>query len=137
MDISRIISVSCVFLLALCLILSICVMSFLKNAVTESTQACLEVQELLETVSTHVETPSHTAEDTMVDSSIPTDVLYHQFCMRESNGKIAIYTSDGYLVKTLDLVVDTLPEADQSALREGISVSSWREVLALIQDFGA
>jgi len=51
--------------------------------------------------------------------------------------KIAIYTSDGYLVKTLDLVVDTLPEADQSALREGISVSSWREVLALIQDFGA
>jgi len=137
MDISRIISVSCVFLLALCLILCICVMAVLQNTVKESTQACMEVQTLLENVSNHIESSQDTVEDTTVDSSIPVDVLYHQFCMRESNGKIAIYTSDGYLVKILDVQVVTLPEADQSALREGISVSSWREVLALIQDFGA
>ena len=137
MDISRIISVSCVFLLALCIILSICVMAVLRNTVKESTEACMEVEALLERANEHLELPQDTDENTEVDNSIPTDVLYHTFCMREANGKIAIYTSDGYLVKTLDLPVATLPKADQSALREGISVSSWREVLALIQDFGA
>ena len=145
MDLSRIISISCVFLLAICLILCICVTLFLQNTVRESTAACMEVQSLLERanesmvlVEDSTDAPSNEpVQDTMVDNSIPTDVLYHQFCMRESGGKIAIYTSDGYLVKTLDQAVATLPEADQTALREGITVSSWREVLALIQDFGA
>lgn len=143
MDLSRIISISCVFLLAICLILCICVTLFLHNTVKESTAACLEVQALLERVSENTEhlqgstedTTDEPAQDTTVDNSIPTDVLYHQFCMRESGGRIAIYTSDGYLVKTLDQPVAMLPEADQTALREGISLSSWREVLALIQDF--
>ena len=136
MDISRIISVTCVLILALCLILSVCVMSFLKNAVTESTAACAQMQSLLERANEQLESPKPPIEDTKVDNSIPADVLYHQFCMREANGKIAIYTSDGYLVQILDLTVAALPEADQSALREGICVSSWREVLALMQDFG-
>ncbi len=143
MDLSRIISISCVFLLAICLILCICVTLFLHNTVKESTAACLEVQALLERVSENTEplqgstedTTDEPAQDTTVDNSIPTDVLYHQFCMRESGGRIAIYTSDGDLVKTLDQPVAMLPEADQTALREGISLSSWREVLALIQDF--
>ena len=143
MDLSRIISISCVFLLALCLILCICVTLFLQNTVKESTAACMEVQSLLERanesmVSTQDSTEDmteSTLEDTPVDNSTPVDVLYHQFCMRESGGKIAIYTSDGYLVKTLEQSVSSLPEADQNALRKGISVSSWREVLALIQDF--
>lgn len=143
MDLSRIISISCVFLLAICLILCICVTLFLHNTVKESTAACLEVQSLLERVNESAapvqdsteQTPNEHSKDTAVDNSIPTDVLYHQFCMRESGGRIAIYTSDGDLVKTLDQPVSMLPEADQAALREGISLSSWREVLALIQDF--
>ena len=142
MDLSRIISISCVFLLAICLILCICVTIFLRSTVKESTSACMEVQSLLERVNEQIEfsqqeSVQETDQDKAVDNSVPADVLYHQFCMRESNGKIAIYTTDGYLVKTLEFPVSTLPEADQNALREGICVSSWREVLALIQDFGA
>ena len=142
MDLSRIISISCVFLLAICLILCICVTIFLRSTVKESTSACMKVQSLLERVNEQIEfsqqeSVQETDQDKAVDNSVPVDVLYHQFCMRESNGKIAIYTTDGYLVKTLEFPVSTLPEADQNALREGICVSSWREVLALIQDFGA
>ena len=142
MDLSRIISISCVFLLAICLILCICVTIFLRSTVKESTSACMEVQALLERVNEQIEgsqqeSAQKAEQDKAVDNNIPVDVLYHQFCMRESNGKIAIYTTDGYLVKTLEFPVSTLPEADQNALREVICVSSWREVLALIQDFGA
>jgi hypothetical protein len=145
MDLSRIISISCVFLLSICLILCISVTLFLRSTVKESTAACMEVQALLErtnegtvAIQGSTEAPSdESAQDTTVDNSIPTDVLYHEFCMRESGGRISIYTSDGYLVKTLDRSVATLPYADQVALREGINLSSWREVLALIQDFEA
>ena len=142
MDLSRIISISCIFLLAICLILCICVTLFLRSTVKESTSACMEVQSLLDRMNEQIELPSDAPaqdpeQDKAVDNSIPADVLYHQFCMREANGKIAIYTADGYLVKTLELPISTLPEADQTALRQGICVSSWREVLSLIQDFGA
>ncbi len=137
MDISRIISVMCVFLLAVCLILSITALTVLRNTVDESTRACMEVQGFLESLeenqSVNEEPPETEVE---VDNSIPVDVLSDRFCMREINGKIAIYTSDGYLVRLLDISVETLPHADQQALQQGIEVSSWKEILALIQDFG-
>ncbi len=137
MDISRIISVMCVFLLAVCLILSITALTVLRNAVDESTQACMEVQCFLESLEEDQSVKEESSEtEVEVDNSIPVDVLSNHFCMREINGKIAIYTSDGYLVRLLDISVETLPHADQQALQQGIEVSSWKEILALIQDFG-
>lgn len=136
MDISRIISVTCVFLLAVCLILSITALTVLRNAVDESTQACMEVQYFLESLEDQQMNDEPPQTDVEVDNSIPVDVLSNRFCMREINGKIAIYTSDGYLVRLLDISVETLPHADQQALQQGIEVSSWKEILALIQDFG-
>lgn len=136
MDISRIISVMCVFLLAVCLILSITALTVLRNAVDESTQACMEVQCFLESLEDQQINEEPPQTDVEVDNSIPVDVLSNHFCMREINGKIAIYTSDGYLVRLLDICVETLPHADQQALQQGIEVSSWKEILALIQDFG-
>ena len=136
MDISRIISVMCVFLLAVCLILSITALTVLRNAVDESTRACMEVQCFLESLEDQQINEEPPQTDVEVDNSIPVDVLSNRFCMREINGKIAIYTSDGYLVRLLDISVETLPHADQQALQQGIEVSSWKEILALIQDFG-
>ena len=127
----------CVFLLAVCLILSISTLTVLQNAVDESNRACKEAQSFLETMGDQLKETEPPVEDAEVDNSIPTDVLYEQFCMREVNGRIAIYTVDGYLIRLLDVSVKTLPEADQAALREGICVSSWKEILALMQDFGA
>ena len=137
MDISRIISVMCVFLLSVCLILSIGTLTVLRNAVDESNRACREAQAFLETMGDQLKESEPPSEDAEVDNSIPADVLYEQFCMREVNGRIAIYTADGYLIRLLDVSVKTLPEADQAALREGICVSSWKEILALMQDFGS
>ena len=127
----------CVFLLAVCLIFSISTLTVLRNAVDESNRACREAQDFLEKMGDQLKEIESPVEDAEVDNSIPTDVLYEQFCMREVNGRIAIYTVDGYLIRLLDVSVKTLPEADQAALREGICVSSWKEILALMQDFGA
>lgn len=69
------------------------------------------------------------------EKSVDADVLYDVFCVRETRGKIGIFTSEGYLVRMLDVDVSTLPEADRSALASGIAVTSWDELIALIQDY--
>lgn len=68
------------------------------------------------------------------DADVEADVLFDSLTIRETNGKIAIYTADGLLLRTLDISVNTLPAADQSALATGITVNSWRELIALIED---
>lgn len=134
MDFPRIALMLCVFLLAVCLVFSISALTVLRNAVSETDQVRKEAQELLADFEQQLREDEADGQSPTAPS-IPVDVLYDSLCMRESEGRIAIYTSDGYLVRILDVSVDTLPEADRKALRDGISVSSWKELLALIQDY--
>ncbi len=135
MDFPRIALILCVFLLAVCLVFSISALTVLRNAVSEADQVRKEAQELLADFEEQLREQEELNGQDPADPSIPVDVLYDNFCMRESGGRIAIYTSDGYLVRILDVMVDTLPESDRKALQDGISVSSWKELLALIQDY--
>ena len=62
-------------------------------------------------------------------------VLFDRLCIRASDGKIGVYTEDGFLIRTIDVSIDTLPESDREALKTGITINSWRELIALIEDF--
>ena len=136
MDSTRIILMLCVFLLSICLVFSISALMVLRNAVEEADRVRVDAKGLLDDFQSSLKKQEEsTGGQESPDPSISVDVLYDTFCMRESGGKIAIYTSEGYLVRILDVSVDTLPEADRNALRTGITVSSWKELLALIQDY--
>lgn len=135
MDFSRIALLLCVLLLAVCLVFSISALMVLRNAVSETDQMRLEAQEMLDDFGGYLKDQELNAGEEETAPTVPVDVLYDTFCIRESGGKIAVYTADGYLVRLFDVPVDTLPEADRKALQEGISVSSWKELLALIQDY--
>ena len=139
MDISRIVSVACVLLLSLCCLLSIYAVAVLRSALMESTEACFEVKAILETMEPEpvASTEDNDLSETDSDSSLPVDVLADHFCIRETNGRIAIYTADGYLIRLLERSAETLPHVDRLALQQGIYLSSWKEVLALMEDFGA
>ena len=142
MDISRIVSVTCVLLLSLCFLIAVYTVTVLKNTLKESTETNLELKAFVETLENDLDTvaPESAKEDLSndkTDSSLPVDVLANQFCIRETNGRVAIYTADGYLIRLLDLSTDTLPSADRLALQQGIYLSSRKEVLALMEDFGA
>ena len=139
MDISRLVSVSCVLLLSLCCLLSIYTVTILRGNLAESAEICMEAKSLLETAKQENLDTSEDAilSDTGADSSLSVDILADQFCVRETNGRVAIYTADGDLIRLLELSSEMLPSADRLALQQGIYLSSWREVLALIQDFGA
>ncbi len=75
------------------------------------------------------------SEDPKEDGEVEADILYNTFTVREANGKIGVYTEEGYLIRTLQVDVQTLPAADRTALSKGIELYSWRELISLIQDY--
>lgn len=74
-------------------------------------------------------------EETTDDATTDADVLYDVFSIREVNGQIGIFTDEGYLIRTLPVDIRTLPTVDREALASGITVNSWRELIAMIEDF--
>ncbi len=73
---------------------------------------------------------------TPTDPDVEADILFDSIVLREKDGKIAVFSPDGVCLHTLDILVSTLPESDRLALSNGITVHSWRELIALIEDFG-
>lgn len=82
-------------------------------------------------------TPIDTAETTAptTDNASPTIGLDRTFVFRAYEGKIGIFTAEGYLIRTLDTDIRLLPAVDREALEnDGIRVMSRKEMDALIED---
>lgn len=58
-----------------------------------------------------------------------------RFVLRESNGMIGVFSADGKLLETINVIIKTLPAKDRQMLSEGITVSSREELFSLIQDY--
>lgn len=58
------------------------------------------------------------------------------YTLYECGGKIGIYDAkSGLLLDFVDVLVDTLPENDRLALKKGITLYSFSDLAALIEDF--
>ena len=84
--------------------------------------------------------PTDTKEDqtdTAIDNTTPcdNDATAH-YILRETEGKIGVYTPNNTLIHILDIPVLSLPTADRRMLAEGISISSEQELNEIIQDYG-
>ena len=55
--------------------------------------------------------------------------------VREHEDRIGIFNSDNVLIHVIETHIKTLPVADRDLLREGIWVSSRKELLAIIEDY--
>ena len=137
MNRTRIILILCVFLLCACLVFAVTALTVLRNAVAETGQVRRDAQSMLddmEDVLRQARTdPPKQPEDSGDAQQV--GVLYDRFCIRESNGRVAVYTESGELVRLTDIPVATLPRSDRDALRDGIRFTSWKEVLSLLQDW--
>ena len=139
MDASKILLIICAFALIVCLTLCITTLAVLRNAVSENGslqgEASVLVQKLDECVERLDEFTPAPNDSIAASGTTDTTNTTQGFCLRESNGALGIYTADGYLVKTLDVSINTLPSAARDALRKGITVGSWEELIELIQDY--
>lgn len=137
MNRARIILILCVSLLCVCLVFAITALTALRNAVAETGQVRREAQSML----SDFDVVLREAQDAAAGTTTPDDaqqvgVLYDRFCVCESGGQVAIYTESGELVRLTGISVAALPKSDRDALRDGIRFTSWKEVLALLQDWG-
>lgn len=133
MDLTRALTALCLFLVSVCLVFCFCAIFSLRHTLNEVALWRTDMQETVTDIITDLDSEQTQADE---KEEIAVDVLYDSFCVRNVEGKIGIYTSDGYLIRIVDIPVALLPIADQEALQSGISLTSWKEVLALIADFG-
>ena len=137
MNRTRIILILCVSLLCVCLVFAITALTALRNAIAETGQVRRDAQSMLSELDVALrENQDAAAGTTKSDDAQQVGVLYDHFCVRESGGQVAVYTESGELVRLTDISVSALPKSDRDALRDGIRFTSWKEVLALLQDWG-
>lgn len=141
MDMSKIMTALCGFTLAVCLVLSVTTLTVLRNTIKEHDAVQQEAQCLVDDLNEYAKMLRQEESD---DASLPTSTVPSgtvtvsgAITVRESGGKIGIYTEEGYLIRLLDVSVESLPSADREALKKGIRVESWKELLSLIEDYGA
>ena len=139
MNTTRIFCVLCVLLMMICLALSVTSMLVLHNTNQKENEwnerAALLEEVLTNTQDREEETDTEETTEPPSSPSLETDILYQRLCIRAVNGKIAVYSEDGYLIRTVNVDVKTLPTKEQKALEKGIYVDSWRELIDLIRDY--
>ena len=139
-DISKILTIVCACILLVCLVLSITSLTVLRNAVSENAALKKSTDALVDDLRAcvaEIHTDEQESEQSPAEKepAATTDTAPEAFCVKEANGKIGVFTADGYLVRWLEVSIDDLPPADRELLRVGIVVGSWRELITLIQDY--
>ncbi len=71
------------------------------------------------------------------DTSAVTEPPQRQWTVREYEQVIGVFDEEGKLVYTLDVYVKTLPQTDRNLLREGICVTSEKQLRELIEDYSS
>ena len=141
MDITRIFTVICSFILIVCLTMCISTLVVLRNSIAEHEAVKEDAVELVESLDQSLESMKDMIDkyDQSVSVSVDSDKTNEQdahFMIREVNGKIGVFTVDGVLLKVLEVSIDMLPQKDRELLADGITVGSWKELIAILQDFG-
>ena len=84
-----------------------------------------------------VTVPTHQSPETQPseETSPSPELSATAYTLTEHNGLIGIFDASGALVRTLNVFVMTLPEAEREALRVGIPAYSYEEMLRLAQQY--
>ena len=146
MNIWKILTVLCGMSLALTILFAVSTRAALKETISEADRARENAESVLAKLRKESETvdsvPTQATPldplDTTAGSAGQTPAAKPSgqvFFLRSCDGRIGVFTKEGYLMRTLDVDVRTLPSADRAALESGIRVESWNELVARIEDF--
>ena len=105
------------------------------NAVSPETSAPSRDTATAETEAITV--PTHQSPETQVPTvdtpdTLPSTAIY---LFAEHNGMIGVFDATGAVVRTINVFVMTLPEAEREALEVGIPVYSYQEMCELAEQF--
>lgn len=140
MDMIKFLAVISSFILMVCLVLALTSLVSLRHAVAESTAAQAEAQSVVDGLNDYLEqlrAEEDPSEPTLPAGASPESPLGDKLLVREINGYVGVYSSDGYMIRLLDVRVDSLPKREREALAVGIEVASWEALEALLLDYTA
>lgn len=142
MDHTKLMTILCAFLLLVCLVLSIIALTVMRNAVEESRGLREKTHLLLNALEDSVEAMAALDRETQTEEAPlpPTSdkeetPFFDGLIVRIENGHVGVYTKGGELLRVLDIDPSALPKKDRDLLEAGIEIGSWKELLALIQDY--
>ena len=138
MDITKIFTVLCGFLLIICLTLSITCLVVMRNAVDETAVWQNRAEALVKELDGCVEAMKNIDnEDVPVLAPEQEEQSEEKFryCLRLNDDTLGIYDIDGYLIKILETHATLLQQKERERLKAGIWVDSWVEMQKLMQDY--
>lgn len=138
MDITKLFTILCAFLLIVCLTLSITCLVVMRNAVDETSawqgRAEVLVAELGGCVAAMKETDTQDIP-VIAPNEEEKEETKPRYCLRLAKDTLAIYDADGYLIKQLKVPASLLPAKEREKLLAGVWVTSWEELERLVQDY--
>ncbi len=94
---------------------------------------------LIYAINNQNEVPSIPADEIYIyitdSESLPAETSDYYRLVKEHNGQIGIFDSNGKLLETIDTYIKTLPKTDIDRLREGINVRSEGELYLIIEAY--
>ncbi len=141
MDRAKLFTYLSILLLLVCLALCLTSVIVLRNAVAEGQAWQEKASSLADKLDACIDVlnPKIETEDPANEENEPptveADILSQRFLVRENNGKIGVYTEEGYLVRVIDCDVSMLPKREREALKNGITVESWSELVEYLQNY--
>lgn len=138
MDTTKLFTILCAFLLLICLILSITSLIIIGHVLNETDAWQERAAVLVDTIDRRIAqfgNGNDLPASTETEPDVEADILYNRFTLKETNGKVGVYSEEGYLIRTFNIKVTTLPREARDALSKGITFNSWRELIALIEDY--
>jgi hypothetical protein len=139
MDASKILSIGSAVVLSACLILSIIGLTRIEESIDQNRALQAEQDSMLEILENQTNETEPTPEDNTVSipTATPDSTATGGYRIQSVGEKIGVYTSDGRLVRLIDVNPATLPRIDREALENGITVDSWERALAYLSDYTA
>ena len=138
MDITKIFTILCGFLLIICLTLSITCLVVMRNAVDETSfwqgraealvnelDGCVAAMKELENEDLPVLAPE-------TDESNETP---RRYCLRLDGDILGVYDADGFLIEQLKTQSSLLPPSERQKLSSGIWVENWKDLQKLVQNY--
>jgi len=138
MDITKIFTILCGFLLIVCLTLSITCLVVMRNAVDETSAWQGRAETLVDELGGCVAAMKETEKEdipVLAPNEDESQEPQTRYCLRLDGEYLGIYDARGYLVKQLKTSAILLPAKEREKLRAGIWTASWGEMQLLVQDY--
>ena len=139
MEISKIFTLLCAFLLVICLVLSITALMVMRNAVAEADAWEERAAALITDLDACIQNFKSEQDQAVLAPITPDDSETSEsgFFLRAEGETVGVFTTEGYRVCECDVLLSTLPPQERARLEKGIYAKTWVDAMRLMQDYQA